>query len=77
MSCGCARRNPAVDFEPGAAGAMVIALASAAAGAALAHYTDAPWWAVLGAPLVVNIAVAPITSPIAAIGGFAIYKWLT
>ena len=62
-------------LSPGAA--LLIQGASAAAGVALAHYTPTKWYVVLGAGFVWNLLVnVPPVSPIAAVGGFAVYKWL-
>jgi hypothetical protein len=68
--------NPVNQPSPGAA--LLIQGASAAAGAALAHYTDTRWCVLLGAGIVWNLLVnVPPVSPLAAVGGFAVYKWLT
>ncbi len=63
-------------LSPGAA--LLVQGASAAGGAAIAHYTGTKWYVVLGAGVVWNLLVnVPPVSPLAAVGGFAVYKWLT
>ncbi len=56
---------------------MLVTAASAGAGVAVAYYTETPWWVVLGSGLVWNLTVGvPRVNALAAVGAFAVYKWL-
>jgi hypothetical protein len=58
-------------------GALLLTVASAGAGIAIARYTPTPWWVVLGSGVVWNLTVGvPKVNALAAVGAFAVYKWL-